>query len=221
MGTGDILSAGDQADVLVAFYQHSYESHINRCGRAACCIYDTDHVTPNPDDRRFTAIGVPDHRARRSRPWAAPSKDKGKNLFVLGLLARIFSLDVAKLTALITERFGGRSEDIVRNAMLAFDAGYATPADNLRDCFFRFDGAARAPPGAPRSRWTATWRSTYGLIAAGVRYGAGYPITPWSTVMETLRTRAAQVRRHLRPGRGRAGARSATRSGSPTPATSP
>jgi 2-oxoglutarate ferredoxin oxidoreductase subunit alpha len=28
----------------------------------------------------------------------------------------------------------------------------------------------------------------YGLIAAGVRYGAGYPITPWSTVMEILRT---------------------------------
>jgi 2-oxoglutarate ferredoxin oxidoreductase subunit alpha len=29
---------------------------------------------------------------------------------------------------------------------------------------------------------------TYGLIAAGVRYGAGYPITPWSSIMEVLRT---------------------------------
>ena len=27
----------------------------------------------------------------------------------------------------------------------------------------------------------------YGLIAAGVRYGSGYPITPWSSVMEILR----------------------------------
>jgi 2-oxoglutarate ferredoxin oxidoreductase subunit alpha len=27
----------------------------------------------------------------------------------------------------------------------------------------------------------------YGLIAAGVRYGAAYPITPWTTVMEVLR----------------------------------
>ena len=27
----------------------------------------------------------------------------------------------------------------------------------------------------------------YGLIAGGVRFGAGYPITPWSSVMETLR----------------------------------
>ncbi|MCC5022574.1 MAG: hypothetical protein J6386_07150 [Candidatus Synoicihabitans palmerolidicus] len=29
---------------------------------------------------------------------------------------------------------------------------------------------------------------TLGLFAVGVRYGAGYPITPWSTIMETLRT---------------------------------
>src|SRR5438046_5168645 len=28
----------------------------------------------------------------------------------------------------------------------------------------------------------------FGLIAAGVRYGAGYPITPWSSVMEILRS---------------------------------
>src|ERR1039458_2870298 len=28
MGSGDILSSGDQADVLVAFYQHSYDNHI-------------------------------------------------------------------------------------------------------------------------------------------------------------------------------------------------
>ena len=29
---------------------------------------------------------------------------------------------------------------------------------------------------------------TYGLIAGGVRHGAGYPITPWSSIMEQLRT---------------------------------
>jgi 2-oxoglutarate ferredoxin oxidoreductase subunit alpha len=27
-----------------------------------------------------------------------------------------------------------------------------------------------------------------GLIAAGERYGSAYPITPWSSIMETLRT---------------------------------
>src|SRR5450432_4190463 len=29
MGSGEILSAGDNADLLIAFYQHSYESHLS------------------------------------------------------------------------------------------------------------------------------------------------------------------------------------------------
>ena len=28
IGSGEVLSAGDEADVLLAFYQHSYEEHI-------------------------------------------------------------------------------------------------------------------------------------------------------------------------------------------------
>src|SRR5512143_3139384 len=28
IGTGEVLSAGDDADVLLAFYQHSYEGHV-------------------------------------------------------------------------------------------------------------------------------------------------------------------------------------------------
>src|ERR1700678_697491 len=29
MGSGKVLSSGDEADVLVAFYQHSYDEHID------------------------------------------------------------------------------------------------------------------------------------------------------------------------------------------------
>src|SRR6266511_4706027 len=29
IGSGEVLSAGDDADVLLAFYQHSYEDHIS------------------------------------------------------------------------------------------------------------------------------------------------------------------------------------------------
>ena len=59
MGSGEILSSGDQADFLVAFYQHSYESHISALKPGGVLLYDSDHVTPNPDDRRFRAVGIP------------------------------------------------------------------------------------------------------------------------------------------------------------------
>lgn len=189
MGTGDILSAGDRADMLVAFYQHSYESHLASLRPGGVLVYDVDHVKPDADDHRFTSIGVPITGATVEAVGGA-AKDKGKNMFVLGLLAKVFDLDVPKLTGLVKERFGAKNEDIVRNAMVAFDAGYAWPQNNLRDLFYRFEAIdrAEAKSGRPQVTLDGNTALAYGLITAGVRYGAGYPITPWSSIMETLRT---------------------------------
>ncbi len=188
MGTGDILSAGDRADMLVAFYQHSYDAHLSSLRPGGVLIYDSDHVKPDPADNRFTAVGVP-ITTGTVEAVGGTAKDKGKNIYTLGLIARIFDLDVGKLTALIKERFGGKNEDIVRNAMLAFDAGYAWPQNNLRDLFYRFSAIDRPNLSTGRPQVTLDGNSAiaYGLIAAGVRHGAGYPITPWSSIMETLR----------------------------------
>jgi 2-oxoglutarate/2-oxoacid ferredoxin oxidoreductase subunit alpha len=189
MGTGDILSSGDQADFLVAFYQHSYDAHVGSLRPGGVLIYDTDHVKPNPDDRRFTNVGIP-ITSQTIEAVGGTGKDKGKNIFVLGLIARIFDLDGDKLHALIKERLGGRGEEAVRNAMLAFDAGYANPVENLIGHLYRF--ARPTPAGERTARPTVTMDGNsamvYGLLAAGVRYGAAYPITPWSSIMEMMRT---------------------------------
>jgi 2-oxoglutarate ferredoxin oxidoreductase subunit alpha len=188
MGTGDILSSGDRADMLVAFYQHSYEAHIGSLRPGGVLLYDSDHVKPNTADTSYTYVAVPITNATIEAVGGA-GKDKGKNIFVLGLLARLFDLSVPKLAALVQERFGGKSEDLVRNAMLAFDAGYGWPQNNIRDIFYRFDSAQRAASsGRPQVTMDGNMALAYGLIAGGVRYGAGYPITPWSTIMEMLRT---------------------------------
>jgi 2-oxoglutarate ferredoxin oxidoreductase subunit alpha len=184
MGSGEILSSGDRADVLVAFYQHSYESHRTSLRPGGVLLYDSDHVKPDPDDKTVTAVGVPMTSATVEAVGGSV-KEKGKNIYVLGLIARMFDLDIPKLTQLIKERFGGKNEDIVRNALLAFDAGYAYPAENLR---YRLEKAAPPAAGAPPQVTTdGNTALAYGLLAAGVRHGAAYPITPWSSIMETLR----------------------------------
>ncbi|MBI5688896.1 MAG: 2-oxoacid:acceptor oxidoreductase subunit alpha [Verrucomicrobia bacterium] len=189
MGTGDILSAGDRADMLVAFYQHSYDAHIGSLRPGGVLLYDSDHVKPAEGDHRFTAVACP-ITTGTVEAVGGTAKDKGKNIFVLGLIARIFDLDVEKLSALIKERFGGKHEDVVRNALLAFDAGYAWPQNNLRDLFYRFEAIeeAVARTGHPQITLDGNSAVAYGLIAAGVRHGAGYPITPWSSIMEILRS---------------------------------
>ncbi len=124
IGSGDVLSAGDEADVLMAFYQHSYEEHIASLRKGGIVIYDSDHVQPKPEwekDYRHVAVPI---TSRTVEAIGGTAKDKGKNIFALGLVAKIFDLNVPKLERLITERFGGKDASVLKNAMLGFHAGY-------------------------------------------------------------------------------------------------
>ncbi|MEC7907235.1 MAG: 2-oxoacid:acceptor oxidoreductase subunit alpha [Verrucomicrobiota bacterium] len=185
MGTGEVLSAGDEADFLVAFYQHSYDEHISYLKDGGVLLYDSDHVELDEEENRFLKIGVP-IAALTVEALGGSAREKGKNIFTLGLLARIFKLDVDKLRGIFKERFGSKSEDILRNANLAFDAGYSYPIDNVMDRYYAF--LAPDESGPPQVTMDGNTAIVLGLLTGGVRHGAGYPITPWSTIMEMLRS---------------------------------
>jgi 2-oxoglutarate/2-oxoacid ferredoxin oxidoreductase subunit alpha len=186
MGTGEVLSAGDEADFLVAFYQHSYQDHIGFLKDGGVLLYDSDNVEPDLDDRRFVYVGVP-ITGLTVEALGGTAKDKGKNIFVLGLIAKIFHLDVEKLTTLIKEKFAGKDESIVNTAIMAFTAGYAYPVGNLLAKRYKFETTVAKDGDRAQITMDGNQALAYGLIAAGVRYGSGYPITPWSSVMEILR----------------------------------
>ncbi len=185
IGSGEVLSAGDEADFLVAFYQHSYQDHIGFLREGGVMLYDSDNVEPNLDDKRFVYVGVP-ITGLTVEALGGTAKDKGKNIFVLGLISKIFNLDDEKLKRLITEKFGGKNESVVNTALMAFQAGYAYPVGNVLTKHYRFEHIPR-PSGRAQLTMDGNQALAYGLIAGGVRFGAGYPITPWSSVMEMLR----------------------------------
>ncbi|HEY2799272.1 MAG TPA: 2-oxoacid:acceptor oxidoreductase subunit alpha [Chthoniobacterales bacterium] len=185
MGTGEVLSAGDEADFLVAFYQHSYQDHIDFLKEGGVLLYDSDNVEPNLDDKRFVYVGVP-ITGLTIEALGGTAKNKGKNIFVLGLISKIFNLDTEKLKKLITDRFAGKDESIVNTALMAFQAGYAYPVGKVLSHQYQFEKPQRTG-GRDQITMDGNTALAYGLIAAGVRYGAGYPITPWSSVMEVLR----------------------------------
>ena len=186
IGSGEVLSAGDEADFLVAFYQHSYLDHIGFLKEGGVLLYDSDQVQPDLEDKRYVYVGV-SVTGLTVEALGGTAKDKGKNIFVLGLIAAIFHLDADKLKGLIRERFGGKNESIVNTALMAFQAGYSYPVGNLLTTRYEFEARDRER-GVGQVTMDGNQALAYGLIAAGVRYGAGYPITPWSTVMEILRS---------------------------------
>ncbi len=187
IGTGEVLSAGDEADFLVAFYQHSYQDHLDFLKEGGVLLYDSDNVEPNLDDKRFVYVGVP-ITGLTVEALGGTAKDKGKNIFVLGLITKIFGLDVEKLKRIITEKFAGKDESIVNTALMAFQAGYAYPVGKVLTHHYQFEKFEKKPGARDQITMDGNTALAFGLIAAGVRYGAGYPITPWSSVMEVLRT---------------------------------
>ena len=187
IGTGEVLSAGDEADFLVAFYQHSYQDHINFLKDGGVLLYDSDNVEPNLDDKRFLYVGVP-ITGLTVEALGGTAKDKGKNIFVLGLICKIFHLDVEKMRRIITEKFSGKDESVVNTALMAFQAGYGYPVGKVLSHQYQFEKVERKPGARPQITMDGNTALAYGLIAAGVRYGAGYPITPWSSIMEVLRS---------------------------------
>jgi 2-oxoglutarate ferredoxin oxidoreductase subunit alpha len=184
IGSGEVLSSGDEADVLLAFYQHSYEGHINSLKKGGIVLYDSDHVEAKVEwQKDYHHIGVP-ISGLTVEAIGGTAKDKGKNIYALGLIAKMFDLNIPKLEKLITERFTGKDQSIVKNALSAFHAGYSHSLGGVLETFRFVDSKSKEGHQVVMNGNEAL---AYGLIAAGVRFGAGYPITPWSDIMELLR----------------------------------
>ncbi len=184
IGTGEVLSAGDDADVLLAFYQHSYEGHISSLKSKGIVLYDSDHVKPNEEwEGSFHHVGIP-ISSLTIEAIGGTARDKGKNIFALGLICSIFNLDSEKVIRLITEKFKGKNPKITETALAAFNAGNQYQTGNIIETFaFSESSGSRSVQVVMNGNEALA----YGLIAAGVRFGAGYPITPWSDIMELLR----------------------------------
>jgi 2-oxoglutarate ferredoxin oxidoreductase subunit alpha len=126
IGSGEVLSSGDEADMLLAFYQHSYEEHIGSLKKGGIVLYDADHVEPRAEwQTSYHHVGVA-ISSLTIEAIGGTAKDKGKNIFALGLVARMFDLNVSKLEALIGERFGGKDPSILKNALSATTTRWAT-----------------------------------------------------------------------------------------------
>ena len=184
IGSGEVLSSGDEADVLLAFYQHSYEDHIGFLKKGGIVLYDSDHVEPKAEwTKEYHHVGIP-ISSLTVEAIGGTAKDKGKNIYTLGLVAKMFDLNVPKLEKLIGERFTGKDPSVLNNALAAFHAGYSHSLGNLLETYKFVDSQKKEGSQVVMNGNEALG---YGILAAGVRFGAGYPITPWSDIMELLR----------------------------------
>jgi len=185
LGSGEVLHPGDEADALVAFYQESYDDHLDSLKDGGICFYDSDFVKELKEERGIIHIGVP-FTSATIEAIGGSGKERGKNIFVLGMLAAVYHLDRDKLTDIITRKFSKKSDAVLRSAMLAFDSGYAWPVHDIKRMPMAM--ATGIDDGKKRICADGNTMIALGLIAGGCRHGAAYPITPSTTIMEIMRS---------------------------------
>ena len=107
---------------------------------------------------------------------------KGKNMFALGMLARIYSRDVERTREQIAHNFRKKSAKVYETNVALLDLGYAWAEQNLD---FRID----VPPGsAGRAMVVMNGNEALGMgaIASGMDLCAMYPITPATSASHYL-----------------------------------
>jgi 2-oxoglutarate ferredoxin oxidoreductase subunit alpha len=97
----------------------------------------------------------------------------------------MFDLDIAKLEAMLRDWGAKKPADVLKMALDGLHAGYAYDIGRIGQGFKFIPNEHRT--GRVQVVMSGNQATAYGLIAAGVRFGAGYPITPSSQIMEIMR----------------------------------
>ena len=107
---------------------------------------------------------------------------KGKNMFVLGLLCSIYSLDVATAHEQIRFIFGKKGDLVVSSNQKLLDAGFQWAEDNL-DIKYKMRAEPSVEPNVVVNGNTSL---ALGVMASGMEVCAMYPITPATSASHYL-----------------------------------
>ena len=107
---------------------------------------------------------------------------RGKNMFVLGMLCRIYSLDLELAREQIALAFGKKDKGVVTQNVKLLEAGFDWTQNNLD---LRFSIPA-APVTAPQIVVNGNTALALGILASGMEVCAMYPITPATSASHYL-----------------------------------
>jgi len=111
-----------------------------------------------------------------------PDARRGKNMWVLGMLCSIYSLDVALGRDQVAVALKKKSKQVIEVNQRLLDAGFAWAEDNL-DFKYRIPAIKSTEPQIVVNGNTALG---LGVLASGMEICAMYPITPATSVSHYL-----------------------------------
>ncbi|MEJ2227243.1 MAG: 2-oxoacid:acceptor oxidoreductase family protein, partial [Alphaproteobacteria bacterium] len=195
LGAGAITNGGDATDLVVAFNEQVLLGRVRAGELKPDCTILLESMWRDSLDSTLSAsyietydhliaagyrvLEIPmEHECRK----LVPDPRRGKNMFALGMLCSIYSLDMQLAREQIAITFGKKSAAIVKNNIALLDAGFQWGEANLD---FKYSIPA-GPITEPKVVANGNTALALGILASGMEICAMYPITPATSASHYL-----------------------------------
>jgi len=195
IGSGYITNGGDETDLVVAFNEQVLLGRVRAKELKPNCIILLEDMWRTHADSKIVASYIETHdrlvaagykvieipMERECRTMVADAK-RGKNMFALGMLCYIYSLEVKLAIDQIILAFGKKDQSVVDQNIMLLEAGQKWAEANLDFCY-SIPGTRATEPQIVVNGNTAL---ALGVLSSGMEICAMYPITPATSASHYL-----------------------------------
>jgi 2-oxoglutarate/2-oxoacid ferredoxin oxidoreductase subunit alpha len=195
IGTRPVTNWGDAANLVVAFNEQVLlaRHRLDALHPDAIILVESMWATHDDEDIRRQWVEAMEELSRASyRIVEVPMEEqsltvtdnplRGKNMFVLGLLAWIYDRDVDVIREAIRLQFRKKAAEVAERNIQLMDLGYAWAGQHLD---FRIEVPIEKP-AQPMIVMNGNQALAMGAVASGMELCAMYPITPATSVTHYL-----------------------------------
>jgi 2-oxoglutarate ferredoxin oxidoreductase subunit alpha len=195
IGTGEVTNWGDVTNLVVAFNEQVLLARHRLGALAPDAILLVEHLWASHEDASIRAaweaamdelsdgayriVPVP---MEQQALTIVDQPRKGKNMFALGMLARIYSRDMDRMREQIAHNFRKKSSTVYRTNVALLERGYDWAEQHLD---FRID-VPSGPGGRAMVVMNGNEALGMGALASGMDFCAMYPITPATSASHYL-----------------------------------
>jgi 2-oxoglutarate ferredoxin oxidoreductase subunit alpha len=195
VGSERVTNGGDETDLVVAFNEQVLIGRVNagELKKGATILLENmwgEHRDPSIvksyndtvkslKDAGFRVLDLPLEKECRALMSDAR---RGKNMFVLGVLCSIYSLDLDLARTQIALTFGKKDQKVIDSNVRLMEAGYAWGEKSLD---FKYEIPAQKSL-VPQIVVNGNTAIALGVLASGMDICAMYPITPATSASHYL-----------------------------------
>ena len=190
-----VTNGGDEADLVVAFNEQVLLGRVREGELKPGCTILLESMWRDDRDPAIAAAYVETHDRlvadgfrvieipmERECRKLVPDPRRGKNMFVLGMLCNVYSLDADLSREQIAITFGKKDPKVIATNVRLWEAGWAWAEANL-DFKYRVPAEAATEPKVVVNGNIAL---ALGVLASGMEICAMYPITPATSASHYL-----------------------------------